>query len=198
MGAIQSAVNSGIGTAAMLAGLYANTPAGKARGEARVAASTAKKHGKAIEKLKGATYTGTPAEQEAKKAVVGEQIEAHTEAQLNNLNRAAMVNPSETNVRNYTQAQAQRNMNLERQDVEANYADDTEGVSQGANNRAGQIAEQQGQQAQNLADRLKAFRELPMDQRRAFLREAGHYQYQDNKTNQHRTYEEGKKYGGNI
>lgn len=181
MGQIQQNINSMIGSAAILAGLYANTPAGRAKGEARVAAATAKKHGKAVENLKGATYTGTPAEQEAKRQVVQQQIQAHTEAQLENLNTAAMANPNQRNVAAYTQTQAKRNMQLEAQDRANLYADDSESpvsttAAEVANNRAGTIAEVQGQQKLDLEARLKLFRESPIEERREFMRRAGRMQ----------------------
>lgn len=139
--------------ATIAGGLYSRTPMAMARGEARKETRLAQMNEKAAQKLKNATYKGTPAEQERLKDVASGLQQEYEGAGLELRKKAAMAYPTQSTVKNYVRRYAGAEAAEERRILNEGYSQDEANAHM---QEEGNRQLEQNQVFNQLMERLKA------------------------------------------
>ena len=115
---IQSNINQLIGSSAILANL---SPTLREMSAARSATRRANKGERTVSRLANAKYTGTPAEQEEKRAIVQQQIPGWKERTLEARQEAFNISPTQKNAQNLVNTSHKYMSDEEKEEIQAQY-----------------------------------------------------------------------------
>lgn len=166
---VQSTINSILGSAALFAGLYKHSPGYQ---EKRQTQAQLKNLSQQEEKLQAKAQIESAAAQD----VIGQGLEVSPEAQSIQRETGQELESVLRESYNINPTQEAYNKLLKAKKENTDY---DRRIAEQANDRAGNIAQIQGDQAISLKDRLEGFKNMSMSDRREFLKQATHIQAQE-------------------